>query len=259
MKNIHILNDTPEDTNLKEKLLRVCDKEGRISCIKLMGLANKLGVQPQLLGKIATGYGFRIKDCQLGQFGKLRNNYIFSSKIYDDLKRFTDDENRIKCKDAWKLAQKYGLAKIRSTIKKSDIDVIYCQLGCFRLKKRPRLTVRTKIWIENKTKGMVLGKGKIEILKLINERGSISDAAKEIGVSYKKVWDHIQILQKNMDKQYVVTEKGRGKGSYITDEAKELIEKFDQLSKEVEEFANKRFRELFYPDRKYLKKAEIKR
>ncbi len=238
---------------------RLSDEEGRINCATLMGIARRLGISPERVGEVADEAGFRIKDCELGQFGDKPVDE-FDEEVYRDLKNHADIKGRVTCFHAWAVAKKYGLKRVRSTIKSSDIGVIYCQLGCFREKKRPRLRVKTKLWIENKRIGMVLGKGKVEILELIDRSGSISSVAKQIGVSYKKVWDHIQVLERNMGKRFVITFRGRNSGgSVITDEAKELIEKFRRLQDDVEEYANRRFVELFYDDRKYRNKMEVDR
>ncbi len=244
------------DSLIEKELDRYADERGRVDCTKMMAVARKLKMNPLLIGKAATRLGFRVKDCPLAQFGSLGYGE-FEQEVYDELKKYTDEKKRITCKDAWKVAARFGLKRVRSTIKNSEIDVIYCQLGCFREKKRPRLKVKTKVWMENKGIGMVFGKGKLEILQLIDKYGSISAVAKHLNVSYKKVWNHIQILENNMNERYVITQKGRNSGgSVITDEARRLIEKFKQLQEEVEEFANKRFVELFYKDRKYRKRGE---
>jgi len=240
------------DKKIKYLLERYSNKRGRINCSKALGIAKALNIDPKYVGKVASVAGFKIENCELAQFGN-RKTGQFNKKVYDSLKEYTDSKNRIKCAEALNVAEKYGIFKVRSTIKNSDIDVIYCLLGCFREKKRFRLKVQTKLWLENKEVGaVVMGKGKAEILELIDKKGSIAAAARELGVSYKKVWNHIKTLENNTNKQYVIATKGRRSGgSIITDEAKEFIRKFKKLKKEVEEFADMRFMEIFYSDRTF--------
>jgi molybdate transport system regulatory protein len=116
---------------------------------------------------------------------------------------------------------------------------------------RHKLQVRTKTWIENDRKDLLFGKGKTEILELIESQGSISSAAKNIGMSYKKAWSHIKLLQENIPDTLVIKRKGGGGkgGSELTAEAKRLIENYRRLQYEIEEFANRRFSELFLDDR----------
>ena len=107
--------------------------------------------------------------------------------------------------------------------------------------------IRTKIWIENDAKDLLFGKGKTDILEQIEQEGSIAKAAEKMGLNYKKAWSHIKILQNNIADELVVSNKGRGSdgGTTLTPKAKELIENYKKLQKEIEEFADKRFQELF--------------
>ncbi len=111
------------------------------------------------------------------------------------------------------------------------------------------LRVRTKTWIENENKELLFGKGKTEILEYIEQEGSIVRAAKKMGLSYKKAWSHIKILQTLIHDELVLTKQGgHGKGgSSLTPKAEEVIAQYRQLQRDIEDFANKRFQELFFP------------
>jgi molybdate transport system regulatory protein len=113
-----------------------------------------------------------------------------------------------------------------------------------------KLYVKTKTWIENAEHQLLFGKGKTEILELIEQEGSIAKAAEKLEMSYKKAWTHIKILQKNIADELVVPQKGgAGKGgTTLTPKALELVRNYSQLQKDIEAFANKRFLELFFPD-----------
>lgn len=110
--------------------------------------------------------------------------------------------------------------------------------------------VKTKTWIENADHELLFGKGKTEILELIQQEGSIAKAAEKLQMSYKKAWTHIKILQKNIADELVVPQKGGvGKGgTTLTPKAVELIKNYSELQKDIESFANKRFLELFFPE-----------
>ena len=112
------------------------------------------------------------------------------------------------------------------------------------------LHIRTKTWIENDRQELLFGKGKTEILELIKQEGSIAKAAEKMGMNYKKAWTHVKILRENIDDELVVAQKGGGGsgGTTLTPKADELIKNYRQLQQEIETFANKRFKELFYPD-----------
>lgn len=113
-----------------------------------------------------------------------------------------------------------------------------------------KLYVKTKTWIENAEHQLLFGKGKTEILELIEQEGSIAKAAEKLEMSYKKAWTHIKILQKNIADELVLPQKGGGGkgGTTLTPKALELIRNYSQLQKDIESFANRRFLELFFPE-----------
>ncbi len=106
---------------------------------------------------------------------------------------------------------------------------------------------RMKIWIESDGGMMLFGDGKASLLEKIDELGSISKAAEAVGIDYKKVWKHIEIIERNINEEIVVKKKGGGEdsGTKLTPKGKELINAFREFRKEVIEFADKRFEERF--------------
>ncbi len=109
------------------------------------------------------------------------------------------------------------------------------------------MEIKVKVWIEDDHKNLVFGSGKREILKYIDETGSISKAASKVGMSYKKTWTHIQILENYIEDKLVVTKKGRGEdsGTRLTPKAKELIELYNLLNEDIKRYSQERFKELF--------------
>ncbi len=238
------------DKEVEELINHYTGEDGKLTCSNAFKVATKAKTEAMDVGKKAHDMGVRISACDLGQFGKQPLGE-FKDAVFSDLKELTDDQDRVFCKDGRELAKKSNLKSVRTAIKGGGLDVKYCELGCFSEKKRTRLFVKTKTWIENQDNDLLFGKGKTEILELIKEHGSISKAAEKLGMSYKKAWTHIQILQKNMDDVLVETHKGRGElgGTSLTPKALETIDKYKQLKAEIEEFANARFHELFLKNR----------
>lgn len=112
---------------------------------------------------------------------------------------------------------------------------------------RPSLFVKTKTWIENAQGELIFGKGKTEILEIIDREGSIAQTSRKMGLSYKKAWTHIKILQKNIDDEMVLSKMGHAgdSGTTLTPVAREYIEKYHRLQADVEAYANQRFKEIF--------------
>lgn len=109
------------------------------------------------------------------------------------------------------------------------------------------LQVKTKTWIANKDGEILFGKGKTELLECIDKTGSILKAAGMMGINYKKAWVHLDTLQANAGEQLVIKRQGRSEnsGTRLTERAKELMKNYEILQKDIENYANKRFKELF--------------
>ena len=91
-----------------------------------------------------------------------------------------------------------------------------------------------KVWLVNgQTK--VFGKGPRELLMKIETTGSINKAAVDMGMSYSKALKLINTIEKEMEIIALERQVGgsSGGGSFLTDDAKNLIAKFDQYEKEV--------------------------
>ena len=165
------------------------------------------------------------------------------NKLLNELESLKVDNSKITCKQAAQLSKKYGFKELGTALKQYNIK--------FRYSKEKRADkaffVRTKTWIENEDGELLFGKGQIELLKFVEEEGSILKAAKRMGISYKKAWLHLQSLQDNTKEVLIFTKQGRSKdsGTKLSPKALELMGKYVRLQKEVNEYANKKFKEFF--------------
>jgi molybdate transport system regulatory protein len=85
--------------------------------------------------------------------------------------------------------------------------------------------VRTKLFVANET----IGVGKIKLLQLVGETGSISAAARQMGMNYRRAWFLIDSMQGGFAEPLLHTERGgksRG-GASLTPLAKELISRYE--------------------------------
>ena len=115
------------------------------------------------------------------------------------------------------------------------------------------MVVKVKTWIEDDNENLIFGGGKTQILELIDQTGSISEASKKVGMNYKKAWSHIKILQEYIEDELVIVSKGRSSGgTKLTPKAKEIIENYKILQSEIREFSQKRFKELFLNDKEII-------
>ncbi|MBB3054482.1 winged helix-turn-helix domain-containing protein [Mucilaginibacter gotjawali] len=105
------------------------------------------------------------------------------------------------------------------------------------LKEDARVKVSGSLWLESDGKHF-FGPGPVELLERIAETGSISEAAKQMQMSYKKAWELVNALNSQTQNPVVIPRTGgeKGGGSTITEEAKVLIEYHRELRKRFAAF-----------------------
>ena len=94
--------------------------------------------------------------------------------------------------------------------------------------------VRVKCWLEIDGEKH-FGPGPAELLDLIDETGSISEAAKKMKMSYKKAWHLIEKLNARGRKPYVIAQTGgkAGGGTIVTATGKKVVTSFKRLNKKI--------------------------
>ncbi len=104
--------------------------------------------------------------------------------------------------------------------------------------------IKSRIWIEGK-EGAFLGEGRIRILKAIACEGSLSKAAKSLGMSYKKAWNLVDSMNKNAQFPIVITNTGGngGGGTVITEYGMKMIHSFEKINANCWEFLDQQLKE----------------
>jgi molybdate transport system regulatory protein len=89
-----------------------------------------------------------------------------------------------------------------------------------------------------------IGPGKIALLEQIGHGGSLSQAARELGMSYRRAWQLLDSLNHCFRERVVVTAKGgrRGGGATLTAFGRELIRTYRDFDAEVQARAARHFR-----------------
>ena len=92
--------------------------------------------------------------------------------------------------------------------------------------------IKSRIWIESE-QHVLLGEGRVQLLKAIDETGSLSKAAKRLKISYKKAWQLLDSVNKSAKKPIIITSIGGkgGGGATLTDYGKSLIHTFEDINK----------------------------
>lgn len=89
-----------------------------------------------------------------------------------------------------------------------------------------------------------LGPGKIDLLRKVGECGSISAAARELGVPYKRAWLLIDTLNRGLPSPVLDTAAGgqSGGGAKLTTRGEALVAAYDALEARLNDAARKELR-----------------
>lgn len=101
-------------------------------------------------------------------------------------------------------------------------------------KKSTGKQLRVRCWIDIDGERF-FGPGRAELLQLILETGSISKAAKSMGMSYKKAWSMVDKLNASGKKPYVIAYKGgqEGGGTEVTETGMKVLAAYQKLNKKL--------------------------
>jgi molybdate transport system regulatory protein len=92
------------------------------------------------------------------------------------------------------------------------------------------------------TDNVNLGPGKIALLEAIKSTGSISDAARSLGMSYRRAWLLVNSLKEGFSEAVTVSATGGkgGGGAHVTPFGMTLIKQFRLLEREIARLAAQR-------------------
>ena len=98
-----------------------------------------------------------------------------------------------------------------------------------------------KCWIEDEGKRFY-GPGPNELLRRIQKEGSLSKAAAQMNMSYKKAWDIVQRLNEHTGEPLVVLKKGgaHGGGAEVTVKGMEVMNEYEHFQQQLLELAENR-------------------
>ena len=93
------------------------------------------------------------------------------------------------------------------------------------------------LWF-NRAEHKFLGGDRINLLEKIDELGSITRAAKAVGISYKTAWDVVNMINNMAEKPLVdrLTGGKGGGGTSLTAEGKKVITQFKTIQEEHRKF-----------------------
>ncbi|HXK33607.1 MAG TPA: LysR family transcriptional regulator, partial [Dehalococcoidia bacterium] len=87
---------------------------------------------------------------------------------------------------------------------------------------------RAKLWVERDGK-IVLSAYRVRLLRLVEETGSLSEAAQRMGLSYRRAWGKVKEIEQNLGVPLLESSAGGagGGGSRLSAEGRRLVEAYE--------------------------------
>ncbi|MFP3869515.1 MAG: winged helix-turn-helix domain-containing protein [Syntrophobacteria bacterium] len=95
------------------------------------------------------------------------------------------------------------------------------------------MDLKVKWWLE-KGGGLVLGKGRCMLLEAIDRQGSLREAARVCGISYRAAWGKLRTSEGRLGEALVETRTGK-RGMILTPRARQLLLMFHRIDQELQE------------------------
>jgi molybdate transport system regulatory protein len=115
---------------------------------------------------------------------------------------------------------------------------------------------RYNVWLE-KDGEVVISMWRVRLLEAIERTGSITAAAKELDVPYRRAWEKVQEMEDAFGTRLLETETGGvgGGGASLTTTGVALITHFRSFSNGIEDEIKERFKRVF---KEWLREASFK-
>lgn len=124
----------------------------------------------------------------------------------------------------------------RHEISAQSIYSAGCRMAQLHQEKSPVSTQRIDALLALRANGRLLvGRDRIALLEAVIEHGSMTQAAKMAGFSYKAAWDAVQAINNLLPRPAFVTRTGgkRGGAAEVTEEGRKLIAAFRRLEERL--------------------------
>jgi molybdate transport system regulatory protein len=105
------------------------------------------------------------------------------------------------------------------------------------------LHVHTKVWLEHAGE-FVLGEGGVALLRQIDQLGSLTQAAKAIGWSYRHAWGYVRHAERQLGVALVTTSPGKGarRGTMLSPAGREVARRVERACRSARRAATMQWR-----------------
>ncbi len=104
-------------------------------------------------------------------------------------------------------------------------------------------TVRVRVHFNQR---LFVGIGKVELLEHIMRTGSLSQAAREMTMSYRRAWQLLAAMNRGFDQPVATASTGgrRGGGTEVTEFGRQLVAGYRRMESKVQDLAAAQLREV---------------
>lgn len=112
-------------------------------------------------------------------------------------------------------------------------------------KKKYHVSFRIWFFSDNEK---FLGRGRVELLERIQQKGSIAKAAAEMKMSYRQAWQMVKEMNERANEPLVEKTLGGkgGGGAKLTKAGEKIIETFHEFEKKVFDFVESQSKKISY-------------
>ena len=105
------------------------------------------------------------------------------------------------------------------------------------------ISLHYKIWMSDISETGIMGDGKWQMLKLIEEKGSMKAACDELGYTYRRTWGNLKKIEKFFGFPLLEKQRGGSDGGHtaLTEEGKRLVRAFDAFHHTVDKHIQEGF------------------
>jgi molybdate transport system regulatory protein len=100
------------------------------------------------------------------------------------------------------------------------------------------MDIKYKLWLE-KNGAVIFGQGRDDLLRAIDRHKSLYGAAKDLKMSYRAAWGKLRKTEARLGIKLVEIQE-EGKGMQLTADARELLDRFEQLENDFRQFLRDR-------------------
>lgn len=107
----------------------------------------------------------------------------------------------------------------------------------------PDLRANFKLWIYSETRAGVFGDGKVRLLEAIDRCGSLQEAARSLGISYRKAWGDLKKAEACLNTALITKRRGGQGGGHtaLTAQGRQMVAWYNDLHDMLQRELKQRF------------------